>query len=394
MYGTNSPFVQNGRPNGQQVVDARSRSSTATDADQMAIVVKVQAVRSLDRETSYFPRQTDRFPSSTTNDHNVDRQQVLLSLDRPNRPKNNLVTPMTTAGRIANGKHVFRSLNGLPKSAVPDLSVTGVSKSTFVASDTTQVNNVGISCQVDGLTTVRNTGPETIMAGELVGVRAPPPRGKQGFQYGETTKTGVIFPETYPLRLEMKEFSTYLDDATESLRAEIKALAGQKGDSAAVQAAISANEEFKDYKDSLYILPAVGALEGAGDDAKMDVDEYRTLLRKDIKFLLDNAEAGTLLPDEDADAKDVRRDNASRFREAVAFRALAMYFVMLRVTDTAVQTSNVTLARVYEMEQQTHALMSLTLQIINRKRKIILGTCMHLAPGNGGDTSVNLRGSL
>jgi hypothetical protein len=388
MYGTNSPFTQNGRASGQQVVDARSRSTTATDADQVPIIVKVQAVRSLDKETSYFPRQADRFPSSTSSDHNLQHQDLLLTLDRSHRPKNSLVTPMTTAGRIANGKRVFRSLNGLPKSAVPDLAIAGVSKSTFVASDTTQVNNVSVSAQVDGLTTVRNTGPETVLPGELVAVRAPPPRGSQGYQYSMTTKTGVIYPETYPLRLEMKEFSTYLDDATESLRKQMKDLAGEED--AKIKDSLENQAEWKELKGSLH-MPERAAT--ASVDNKIDVEEFRTLLRKDVKFLLDNAEAGTLLPDTDEDMKDAQSVQ-SMFREAVAFRVLALYFVYLRVEVVADVTTNTTLAKVYEMEQQTKALMSLVLQIINRKRRIVLGTCMQLSPGNGQDMSVNLRGSL
>jgi hypothetical protein len=156
-------------------------------------------------------------------------------------------------------------------------------------------------------------------------------------------------------------------------------------------AALRNNPEFAGIRPNLFVTTLMFDPDGADlrADVSADVEQYRTAIKKDVRFLVDNAVAGTLFSSDDS--KDVQ---TNEYRETIAFRALAIYFTWLRVSACASHTTNSPLAMLYEAEQQTYALMSLTLFIINQKRKIVLGVCTQLSPGNGGDLVVNMNANL
>jgi len=419
----------NARPSGLGVVDERARGRTATDSDQMPITVKMHAVRSLDVLSSHYKDQHLRFPTHGMGDHNINSQQLLWSLRGSFRGHVAQGAFAKSGVRVGRTTPIFGSANGLPRSAVKDLFFAGVSKGTFVASNTTNIKNDLVTVQDDGSTTVRNTGPVYIEAGELVAVRVPRERQVKGagLEYpAGSANVRKIVPETVPLRFEIEEFSRPIDESMSLWTMEVNsfvARAGGGGDDgsededmgdakrvepeAEAAAAAPAGPSIKDslfgkgtywdkqIKERLTLPSTIDAAVDA--NKKVPYKEYRRHLRDDYSVLVHSALSGRLgaggggAGDDGDDGGGGRGGDDADYVETVAHAEIARYNLYLRLYGTAANSDSEELAIVAESQELTRAQQMINLSSINRKRAICAGKSQFLSTPGGGDLSLNLR---
>jgi hypothetical protein len=172
--------------------DVRIRQRPAQPGEQRGIVVKRTGSRSHKRHTQDVAQQNNRFPPvAAESDMNIKPMDLVYSY--PNDPST-----------------VFANMAGGPR--LMDFVAQGAARGAFIASDHANESSE-LSVQTDGAQTVDNTGPEVIMADDLVVAVAPD--SKWVYRNAGTK----VVPQTRPLRLTLDEFRPPMDVAHEQLQA-------------------------------------------------------------------------------------------------------------------------------------------------------------------------------